>query len=148
MTLVCRRRRHLDTCVNDDSTSDSFGDTCSTYYDYIPTGCGGYDDEEFTTVDPHGVRAKILARRHDASRPPLTRIRDADKDEQFLLGDLQLAGDGSGFVSEVTLVSADDPFDPEAKSNGNFLPLLRGDGYHTKFSGLIPLANYRKGEQL
>ena len=48
MTLVCRRRRHLDTCVNDDSTSDSFGDTCSSYYDYIATGCGGYDDEEFT----------------------------------------------------------------------------------------------------
>jgi len=45
----------------------------------------------------------------------------------------------SGFRAEITLVSADDPFDPNAKSNGNYLPLIRGKGYHQKFTGLIPL---------
>ena len=45
----------------------------------------------------------------------------------------------SGFIAEVTLVSVDDPFDPDAKDNGNYLPLLRGAGYHQKFSGLVPL---------
>ena len=45
----------------------------------------------------------------------------------------------SGFVAEVTLASVDDPFDRDAKINGNYLPLLRGAGYHQKFSGLDPL---------
>ena len=45
----------------------------------------------------------------------------------------------SGYIAEVTLVSADDPFDPDAKENGNYLPLLRGAGYHQKFSGLLAI---------
>ena len=45
----------------------------------------------------------------------------------------------SGYIAEVTLVSADDPFDSNAKENGNYLPLLRGAGYHQKFSGLAPI---------
>ena len=45
----------------------------------------------------------------------------------------------SGFIAEVTLVSADDPFDPDAKNSGNYLPLLRGAGYHQKFSGLLAI---------
>jgi len=45
----------------------------------------------------------------------------------------------SGFIATVTLVSVDDPFDPDAKINGNYLPLLRGRGYHQKFSGLTPI---------
>ena len=35
------------TCVNDDSTSDAYGDTCSSWYDTWG-GCGSYDDSDFT----------------------------------------------------------------------------------------------------
>ena len=49
MTLVCRRRRHLDTCVNDDSTSDEFGDTCSGWYDNNDNCSGDYDDSDFSS---------------------------------------------------------------------------------------------------
>ena len=45
----------------------------------------------------------------------------------------------SGYIAEVTLVSADDSFDPDAKENGNYLPLWRGAGYHQKFSGLLAI---------
>jgi hypothetical protein len=45
----------------------------------------------------------------------------------------------SGYISEVTLVSAHDLFDPDAKENGNYLSLLRGAGYHLKFSGLLKI---------
>ena len=45
----------------------------------------------------------------------------------------------SGFIAEVTLVSVDDPLDPDAKGNGNYLPLLRGRGYRQKYSGLLAL---------
>ena len=88
-----------------------FGEETVRRAPWVKAWCNGrraypYDDEEFTTVNPHSVRAKILARRHDASRPPLTRIRDADKDELFLLGDLQLAGNDFGFVSDKPLLSA------------------------------------------
>ena len=48
MTLVCRRRRRLDDCVNDDSTTDSYDDACSSWYDSNPGDCGGYDDTDFT----------------------------------------------------------------------------------------------------
>jgi hypothetical protein len=41
-------RRRLDDCVNDDSTTDSYGDTCSDYYDNNPSACGGWDDSDFT----------------------------------------------------------------------------------------------------
>ena len=49
MTLVCRRRRRLDTCDNDDSTSDSFGDTCSGWYDDNDNCSGDYDDSDFSS---------------------------------------------------------------------------------------------------
>jgi len=37
----------MGTCENDDSLADSYGDTCSSYYDSYPAGCGSYDTEEF-----------------------------------------------------------------------------------------------------
>ena len=49
MTLVCRRRRRLDTCVNDDSTIDTFGDTCSSWYDNSDNCSGDYDDSDFSS---------------------------------------------------------------------------------------------------
>ena len=44
-----------------------------------------------------------------------------------------------GFIAKVTLVSVDGPLDQDAKGNGNYLPLLRGRGYHQKYSGLLAL---------
>ena len=45
-------RRRLE-CVNDDSTTDSYGDTCSSFYDIRawPEDCGDYDDEDFTASE-------------------------------------------------------------------------------------------------
>ena len=88
-----------------------FGEETVRRAPWVKAWCNGrraypYDDEEFTTVDPQGVRAKILARRHDASRPPLTRIRDADKDELLPMGDLQLAGNDFSFASDKPPLSA------------------------------------------
>jgi len=37
--------------VNDDSVTDSFSDTCSDWYDYYPSGCGSYDDADFSAED-------------------------------------------------------------------------------------------------
>ena len=34
--------------MNDDSTTDSYEDTCSSWYDSNPGDCGDYDDEDFT----------------------------------------------------------------------------------------------------
>jgi hypothetical protein len=36
-----------DVCENDESVSDVDGDTCSSYYDQNPDGCGNYDTDEF-----------------------------------------------------------------------------------------------------
>ena len=43
-------------CVNDDSTSDSWGDTCSSWYDdYESPGSyaceGGYNDDDFNAAE-------------------------------------------------------------------------------------------------
>ena len=38
-------------CANDDSTTDDYGDTCSSYYDDWPSACGYYDDEDFTASE-------------------------------------------------------------------------------------------------
>ena len=42
---------HNDCCVNDDSTTDSDGGTCSTRYDSNPGDCGSADDEDFTASE-------------------------------------------------------------------------------------------------
>ena len=86
-----------------------FGEETVRRAPWVKAWCNGshatpYDEEEFAAAS--GIRAQILAQQHDASRPPLTRIRDADKDELFLLGDLQLAGNDFGFVSDKPLLSA------------------------------------------
>merc|ERR550517_994785 len=38
-------------CVNDDSTVDDAGDTCSDYYDENPDDCGIHDTEDFTAAE-------------------------------------------------------------------------------------------------
>jgi hypothetical protein len=44
-----------------------------------------------------------------------------------------------GSYAAVAFASTDDPFDPEAKSNGNFVRLYRGHGVHVRFTGLEPV---------
>ena len=48
--LATQTRRRLE-CVNDDSTTDSYGDTCSAWYDSNPGDCGSYDDEDFIAIE-------------------------------------------------------------------------------------------------
>ena len=45
----------------------------------------------------------------------------------------------SGYLAMVTLASTEDPYDPNAADNGNFLPLYRGHPCYIKFDGLTPL---------
>ena len=40
-----------DACVNDDSVGDSYGDTCTDYYDANPSECGNYDSADFVAAD-------------------------------------------------------------------------------------------------
>jgi len=44
-----------------------------------------------------------------------------------------------GHFASVAVARADDPFDPLAASNGNFLPLCRGHGLHVWYKGLQKL---------
>ena len=45
----------------------------------------------------------------------------------------------SGYFASVVMASVDDPFDPQAVTNGNFMPLYRGHGMHVKYEGLQEL---------
>lgn len=47
-----------------------------------------------------------------------------------------LAMSKSGYFAPVIFANSQDPFDANAKSNGNFLPLYRGQGMYPKFTGL------------
>ncbi len=44
-----------------------------------------------------------------------------------------------GFFASVTVANSDDPFDPKAENNGNFLPLYRGHGMTIRFDGIEPV---------
>jgi len=40
-----------DGCTNDDTVGDSYGDTCTDYYDANPDTCGTYDTDTFVAAD-------------------------------------------------------------------------------------------------
>ena len=42
-------------CVNDDSTADSWGDTCTSWYDDYPADCGTYDTADFIAAANNAV---------------------------------------------------------------------------------------------
>lgn len=44
-----------------------------------------------------------------------------------------------GFFASVLVANADDPFDPFAEKNGNFIPLYRGYGISVSFKGVEPI---------
>ena len=41
-----------------------------------------------------------------------------------------------GHFASVAVASVDDPFDPDAETNGNIVPLYRGHGMHVRYEGL------------
>jgi len=45
----------------------------------------------------------------------------------------------SGFFASVILANSENPFDPNSKSNGNYLPLYRGHGIFPTYRGLVRL---------
>lgn len=46
-----------------------------------------------------------------------------------------------GHFAPLAVASVNDPFDPMAASNGNYVPLYRGHGMHVRFEGLEPIAS-------
>jgi len=50
-----------------------------------------------------------------------------------------LPGAEGGYFASVVIANADDPFDPIASVNGNYLPVYRGHGLMPKFGGLVSL---------
>jgi hypothetical protein len=62
----------------------------------------------------------------DANIPP--NIRDIESSCSHM-------GEG-GYFASVAVGNADDPFDPDAQENGNYLPLYRGHGMFVRYKGL------------
>ena len=46
----------------------------------------------------------------------------------------------AGYYAIVMVANSDDPFDPEAADNDNFLPLYRGHGMTIKYTGIQPIS--------
>ena len=93
-----------DECVNDDSSEDSAGDTCTDWYDAHPEDCRGqYDDEDFSATNQccacdysyayegpptgsyayYGVPDDVFGRALDASAALLTCYLDVLPDDYF-----------------------------------------------------------------
>jgi hypothetical protein len=72
---------------------------------------------------PHYV--VVRAARHPETEVPLPKNIDDIKQGCSNMS-------SSGYFAPVKLANSEDPFDPDAKSNGNFLPIYRG---HCIFSG-------------
>jgi hypothetical protein len=74
----------------------------------------------------------VRAGRHPSAVVPLP--EDTPEIKRACLG-----MSSSGYFASVIVANSQDPFDPNAKSNGNFLPLYRGHGMRVKFTGLLAL---------
>lgn len=46
----------------------------------------------------------------------------------------------TGHFASVAFINLDDPIDPKASTNGNFLPLYRGHGANIRYEGLKPIS--------
>lgn len=46
-----KSKAKADDCVNDDEVQDTYGDTCTDYYDDKPEECGWYDSDTFTAAE-------------------------------------------------------------------------------------------------
>ena len=68
-------------------------------------------------------------------------VKYADKEATIPFNINEIADDCSrmskeGYFASVAVANAEDPFDSDAKSNGNYLPLYRGHGMIVQFEGL------------
>lgn len=71
--------------------------------------------------------------RHPSALPsPTVEIRDMARH-------LASKGFKKGYFASIVLANVDDPFDPAAAGNGNYLPLVRGVEAVARYSGLIPI---------
>jgi len=61
------------TCMDDDSTTDKRGSTCSSFYDRNPSYCGNYDDYDFTASLQQCIN-QIVAARLVTSTPSTTPV--------------------------------------------------------------------------
>ena len=64
---------------------------------------------------------------HSFNGPP----EDIDQIAEFVS-----ARNATGYFAIVGVVNNDDPFDPDARVNGNYLPLYRGHAMFVKFTGI------------
>ncbi len=72
----------------------------------------------------------VGAARHPSPSPSLTvEIRDVARH-------LASKGFKKGYFASDVLANLDDPFDPAAAANGNYLPLVRGVEAFARYSGL------------
>jgi len=72
-----------------------------------------------------------------AARYPETEISLPKNIDDIKLGCSKMSK--SGYFAPVILANSEAPFDPNAKSNGNFLPLYRGFGMFPKYPGISAL---------
>jgi hypothetical protein len=72
-----------------------------------------------------------------AGRYPNTEILPPENMPDIVQGLLAISK--SGYFAPVIFANAQDPFDPHAKNNGNFLPLYRGHAMYPKFTGLMDI---------
>lgn len=85
-------------------------------------------------VGPTGGPEWVIVR---AVRYPLTQATEPEN-----IAELKSHFDKMGFpghFASVAIASADDPFDPDAERNGNFIPLYRGCAMHIRYEGLRSL---------
>ena len=74
-----------------------------------------------------------------AGRYPAVSIKVSENISQIAES---VAGVGvAGFFASVIVANADDPFDPDARQTGNFLPLYRGHKLQIKYSGIQSIIN-------
>ena len=105
-----------------------FGEETMRQAPWVHEWCNGphaipWDQDEFATASDWVKRTAYAG--HDSSRPPLTRIRDAHKNDQLTLGHLQLAGVSTFVRTDKPLLSAatfDVTFAPDAWGNEQLDP--------------------------
>lgn len=72
-----------------------------------------------------------------SARHPATEAKSPPNIENIKASSARMSD--KGYFISVVLANHDDPFDPNAKENGNFLPLVRGLGMHVKMGDMESL---------
>jgi hypothetical protein len=72
---------------------------------------------------------------------------DMPNETQNLISSFGAMGN-SGQYGLVSVANINDPFDPMAKDNGNWISLVRGGGMSVRYSGLVSIGPGQKNGQL